>query len=392
MRWLKGNVTFRRFRVAGPKPRVFGDGHLGRLALNKGNRQSPAQADGRRYGWAAGSHVFDTDFAPAKNVVNDALLFDLWCERSPLPPERLKAYYETELKALAANNPSGFPSAKQKREARGLARDQLEQEAKDGRYKKWTLTPCLWDSVRNDFLFGSASTASDDRLDSLFKATWNANLVDTERFADELTPLTAATIAEDYSAQAKHERPSAFVKGVTPDEVSWCVASDDVAFLGNEFLLWLWFYGERESDTMKTPDGSEVTFMFSGGVRLDCPRGQTGDDTINHDSAVRTPEARASLKTGKLPRKAALTVVRHDDQYSFKLQAETLAVSSARLPKPDAEVTGRSADEHRIGCVRDLAEIVEQLYLAFLGRRLSSYWSAELAAMQGWIKGGKVAA
>jgi hypothetical protein len=253
--------------------------------------------------------------------------------------------------------------------------------------------PCLWDAVKNDLFFGSTSFPHADRMAALFGLSFMANLVDQKPLATgALIPRTAATIAEEFYPKAKDERLSCFVPGTTPDEIAWCPAEGDISFLGNEFLLWLWYYGQTDSDTVKTPDGSDVTFMFSGGIRLQCPRGQTGDDTINHDSGVRTPEARAALKTGKLPRKAALTVVRHDDQYSFKLNAETLAISGARLPKPDGDVTAGRRTSTASAASRDLAEIVEQLYLAFLGRRLSGYWAQELAEMQGWIKAAKVPA
>ena len=43
-----------------------------------------------------------------------------------IPGDLLRAYYAVELKALSKNNPSGFASARQKREAKEIARDRLE--------------------------------------------------------------------------------------------------------------------------------------------------------------------------------------------------------------------------------------------------------------------------
>ena len=58
-----------------------------------------------------------------------------------LPGALLKAYYEADLAALSRDDPSGFASAKQKREAKESARDRLEAEAKDGRFKRRKCTP-----------------------------------------------------------------------------------------------------------------------------------------------------------------------------------------------------------------------------------------------------------
>lgn len=394
MGWLKGGVTFQRFKVGGPKPRLFTDEHLGRLRERKAAVGVAAPAgDGVKTGWAGGGHCLDADFDEAKNVYPDHLLWDFWVETNKLPTDRLKAYYEADLKALARDNPSGHPTAEQKREARASARLRLEEQARDGRWKKWKCVPAAWDAIRNEVFFAATTTGNQrDRFASLFVQTFEDNLFQSPSHADKLAPLTAGTLARLINPAAAHERLSPFVPGTTPEEAGWSTFADRPDFLGNEFLLWLWFLSDGETDSVTTQDGSTVTFMFSGGVRFECPAGQTGNDTINHASGVRTPEARAAVRTGKLPRKAALTVVRHDDQYSFKLDAESLAVSSARLPKPDGSTTGRDRDVERLGHVRDLAEILDQLFAAFLARRLSSYWAGELAEMQAWIKRGRVAA
>src|SRR4051812_46509792 len=118
MGFFAGRATFLRFKVNGPNPRLFSDDHLQRLANHKAGRQRIASADGIEVGWTAGEHVLDTDFLLAKNVVTDTLHFELRIDADKPPADLLRAYYAVELKALSAKNPSGFPSARQKREAR----------------------------------------------------------------------------------------------------------------------------------------------------------------------------------------------------------------------------------------------------------------------------------
>src|SRR5207302_8950363 len=73
---------------------------------------------------------------------------------------------------LAAANPSGRPSARQKREARLLAKERLETEAADGRYLRRKAVPLLWDAPAQEILVGTTSVTALDRLYTLFKQTF----------------------------------------------------------------------------------------------------------------------------------------------------------------------------------------------------------------------------
>src|SRR5262245_55232770 len=134
MGFFTGRLTCLRFKVAGRGPRTFGPEHLEKLDEHAIGKQRVASGDGSQAGWIAGDHILDTDFDLAKNVVNDTLHFALRIDTLAIPNDLLRAYTAVELKGLAAGNPSGMPSGRQKREARMLAKDRLENEAKDGRF------------------------------------------------------------------------------------------------------------------------------------------------------------------------------------------------------------------------------------------------------------------
>ena len=379
MGFLSGAVTFLRFRVAGPAPRLFDQEHLDRLADLAAGRQRIAAADGVEVGWTAGGHVLDTDFALDKNVVNDSLHFELCVESDKLPADKLKAYTAVELAALAKNNPSGFASARQKREAKEIARERLEEEAKDGRYRKRKCVPVMWDRTTNEVLFGATSLTQVDRLCSLFEQT----------FAAKLECVTAGRLAADIDNRTGPDAdltPSVFVPGVSTGDVCWIAGDGDHSFLGNEFMLWLWYWLDVQSDTLTLGDKSEATVMIARSLTLECPRGQTGADAFAHEGPARLPEARRAIQSGKLPRKCGLTVVRHDQQYEFTLHAETLAVGAAKLPPPPEDVTDTRAKlDARVDAVRSLVETLDQLYSCFLSRRLGREWADELRGMQGWL-------
>lgn len=382
MGFLKGGITLQRFRVPGPKPRLFDESYLETLRSSAADRDKVATADGIETGWSAGQHILDTDFTLEKNVYPDHLLFDMRTRTDKLPADRLKAYYETDLAAIVKDNPSGKPSTRQKREAKESARARLEDEAKDGRYRKWKCVPCAWDSGTNTAWFGSTSANDAQRFMNL----WG------QSFLTELEPINAASLAASLHPEAANETLSAFVGGGTSDVTpAWCAGESDTSFLGNEFLLWLWHFAEVASDTMIVGDGSEVTFMFSGGIEVEDPRGQSGYGTLNSSSAIRLPEAKAAVRAGKLPRKAALTVVRHSEQFSFVIQAETFALSKVKLPQPEGDGSQRERDADRLQHVRDLCETVDQMFALFMSYRMASTWEGQVREIADWLKGSRVA-
>ncbi len=281
---------------------------------------------------------------------------------------------------MASGNPSGIPSARQKREARELAREKLEEEARDGRFIKRKVYPLLWDALSNELLVGTTSVTALDRLHSLFEDT----------FGHGFEPLSAGQQAFRLAEPRQQTRsiddatPSPFVPGSSPSEVAWILDESGRDFLGNEYLLWLWYMLDGGSDTIMLGDGSEASVMLTRTLVLECPRGQSGRQSITSDGPTRLPEARRAIQAGKLPRKVGLIIVRHDQQYELTLQAETLAVSGARLPAPEASEE-RARLEERIGQLRHLLETLDLLYDAFNEKRASDLWSKELAKMQKWL-------
>lgn len=380
MGFFNGRASFVRFRVEGPAPRFFSEEHLAMLAENAAGRQRMISSDGVEVGWTAGDHILDLQFDMAKNIINDMLFFSLRTDVMKLPGDLLKAYYAIDLAALAKNNPSGHASALNKREAREAARDRLEQEAKDGRYTKRKAVEVVWDLKTNEVLFGTNSAAMIDRLGVLFKNT----------FGFGLESINAGKRA--YGLAEGHQRtrnvddasPSPFVPTLSPEGIAWIPDETSRDFIGNEFLMWLWFQCEDESATIKLLDNSDVTVFMARTLSLECPRGVSGRDTFTHEGPTRLPEALRAIQSGKLPRKAGLTIVRHDVQYEYALTAETLGVTGAKIPAPDDE-EARARLEARADQIRHLIETTDLLYDAFGQIRFSDEWPKQLGRIQKWL-------
>lgn len=381
MGFFSGRATFGRYRIAGRAPGSFGGKHLEQLAAHAIGKQKFTAGDGVEVGWSAGDHILDTRFELAKNIIDDTLHFALRIDAQKIPSDLLRAYTLIELQALAAGNPSGHPSARQKREARASARDRLETEARDGRFLRRRSYPLLWDCRSNELLVGTTAVTVVDRLHTLFQQTFDRDLelLGAGRQAFLLAEARAQTRGIDDAG------PSMFVPGIAPAELAWLPDESSRDFLGNEFLLWLWYVLDAESDAVALADGSEVTVLIDRSLVLECPRGQTGRHSLRGDGPARMPEARRALQSGKLPRRAGLTLFRHNLQYEITLHAETLAVTGAKLPPPEAE-DDRARLEERAGTIRALIETLDLLYDAFGRHRAAASWSRELAKIQTWLQ------
>src|ERR1022692_1422337 len=160
MGFFAGRVTFLRYRVDESAPKSFGPKYLEQLSTHAIGRQQDVAKDGIEAGWIAGEDILDLGFNLAKNIVNDTLHFALRIDTQKLPGDLLRAYTRAELQSLAAGNPSGRPSAKQKKDAREAARERLEAEAKDGRFTRRKAYPLLWDRQANQVLIGTTSAGA----------------------------------------------------------------------------------------------------------------------------------------------------------------------------------------------------------------------------------------
>jgi hypothetical protein len=384
MGFLSGRLTYLRYRVLGDSPLPFGEDLLERARLHAIGKHGASEAtDGVSVGWAGGDHVLDTTLDLGKNIINDALHLAIRVDTDKIPASLLKAYTRIETDARASGNPSGFPTKAQRQEAKEAAILRAQAEAADGRFHKRAYYPVLWDGRSNVLYAGATSSNVLDRLQTLFRET----------FDRVLEPITAGSLAHTLADERGEGRavedngPVAFsAEGASGQTVAWTdsdASSRD--FWGNEFLLWLWHRLQHDGDTIALPDGSDVTVMLAKTLVLDCPRGETGRDQLTNEGPTKLPEAFRALQAGKLPRKTGLILVRHGAQYELTLQAETLAVSGAALPKAE----GRGPDEihwARVDSLRHLVETLDLLYDAYGRRRIGPDWTGDLGRIRRWLQ------
>ncbi len=364
-------VTAVRF-YTDARPPTFDQEHIDKLAERRIGQHRIASEDGVEVAWAAGTNVLDAEFGLEKNIINDSLHFDLRITKDVLPADLMKAYYDAEVQAMAKFHQVG---SARRRQCKIMARERLEDEAKDGRFAKHRLIPCMWDRATGHVWFGMQSLSHADRFTSLFERTFEIQLA-LDGAGDRCPAINRDGVS-----------PAQFIPGSKPDYY-WIGDESNVCWLGNEFLHWLWYYSDVESDTIELSDKSELTFMFQKNLVVDCPRGQTGVDQFKTVGTTRLPEARRAIQAGKIPRKCAFVMVRHDTQYEFSFNAETFAIGTAKLIVEEDVTDHRARLERRIELWRELNIGIDLLYEKFLSIRTSPKWESVLGGMQKWLQQG----
>lgn len=379
MPFLRGSLGFERFSVAGFDVDAFDDSHIELLAKHAAGRHESADAEHVHVGFLGGDHLFDQDFDLAKNVINDAVHCSIRIDTNQIPSAIKAAWLQMELAGLAKDSPTGVVSKSQRKEAKEAVEQRCEVEAATGKYRKMQQFPILWDYGRSLLYFGGSVGTSSAFCTDLIERVFEVELrrvsagvvandwaIEAEKFAelDDLTPINFATSASFGAHGWSNEHSTA------PD------------FLGNEFLMWLWWTLETESDTIALADGSEATVMLTKTLSLECPCGESGKESISAECPVQLPEARQAIRSGKLPRKSGMTVIHDGRKFDLTLQAETFGISGAKIHVEDDEEFG---DDERIQAIRTLSDTVDAMFHVFCDRRTSDKWKKDQSQITQWL-------
>lgn len=377
---LSGQMTFGRYKVEGG-PDEFGLEHLETLAKFAIGQIESAATDGFDVGFIAGQHLFDLSFKADKNLINETLNFGLRVDTNKVPAPLKQAWLQVELALLAAENPSGRPTRTQKQQAKETVNERCEEEAKTGKFRRMKQFSVLWDARDSILYLGSTSAAAGEHVAALLN----------QAFEVEIKKISSGQLAQVWAAENNkltelaEINPSRFQEAQAWNEPAWMSNQFDTQdYLGNEFLLWLWWYLETQSDTVLLSDGSEVTCMLHKTLSLECPVGETGKDTMSAESPVKLPEARQAIRCGKLPRKSGMILSRFGEQYQFVLQAEGFQINGAKIDT--SEPSGKNAREERVENLRHFMETLDLLYGAFCERRISDDWPEDLDQIANWMQ------
>jgi hypothetical protein len=157
-------------------------------------------------------------------------------------------------------------------------------------------------------------------------------------------------------------------------------------FVGREFLVFLWFESELGGGLIPVSGFGSCELRLEGFITLSEGKEQA---RLKGAAPSADPEAHQALRQGKLPAQARLRLAVGELEYAFAFNADTLGVSSVKIPG----VVKDEADERfyeRMYLVEELESLMAALYAKFIAVRLSSAWDTQvLPAIRAWVHGAE---
>ena len=402
-------MTYARFRLGGDAPARIDETVLSALKAGvlSPTLGVPVEVE---TGWTAGEHILDHDFGWERCVYESCLHAAMRMDAVRVPAEIKAAYVAQEQTALRKagadrhGDDSGMPARplgrNAKREAKEAAERRWLEEVSDGRYRSSKLVPILWDPAHATILAPATSDKVVDALRDLIQATLGARLqaIGAGGMALDLLASRGETAVFDdampdalSAAPAPRTAELAAMVGDRP-EIPWAQAGPEPKdFLGNLFLIWLWYHAERGEGLIDLPDGRGVSFVVDRMIDMECAWGVTGRQSLRGDGPGRSAEAAKALQQGKWPRKLGLLLSDGELEWAFDLQGDLFRVGGLKLPRPEERPgSEREAIEQRIQATLDLDSILLGLYDVFLKERFSAGWNTRRGELRDWIaaKGG----
>ncbi len=411
MSFRSGSISCVRCAVAsGPAPQSLDDALFEALQANRIRPESAGQGTDTASGWIAGRHLLDLWFGYEANAFGGCLLASMRTDTAKVPAGLLRAYRALALdeaagiggRSRAAANAGGAGAGEPRRvtradrlDAKDRADRRGQEELSQGLWRRIAERPVLWDLALGTIWSPVGSDAAFEQLNTLVDATFGcrierqtagrlaASILGARGRSRDFDDLVPSAFVPPPQAVATDEDGAPRTIGANPD-VPWATIHP-ADWLGNEFLLWLWWASERQEGMVDTEDG-EVAFVLERSLDLSCAWGVSGESTVRGDAPTRTPEAARALLSGKWPRKVGMTLSAQGRAYRFALQADRMECAGIALPKPEEPPSSeRVAIEQRIDSFLTFDRAMVSLYAAFLTQRTADSWAAQRDAMRTWM-------
>lgn len=158
------------------------------------------------------------------------------------------------------------------------------------------------------------------------------------------------------------------------------------AFLGSEFLMWIWFKSECFEGLVNAEGIGSIEIYFEDQMTLEAYIAETQRSELKGGDPANSIEAKTALRQTKRLSKAKIAIAKEGRQWVLTLKGETLDLSSIKIPA----LLTTEYDERfyeRMYLLDEIEEILAALYKEFLQIRLSEDWEKKiLPATQAWIQ------
>ena len=157
------------------------------------------------------------------------------------------------------------------------------------------------------------------------------------------------------------------------------------AFVGREFLTWVWFVTESQGHILRFEDIGEWRMFVDDKIVLVSQGGSALENTLKGGSPAFATEAKISLLSGKLLQEARFVLQQEDRLWSFTLRADDLSFRGLRLPalqEPDPA----AHLSLRLRYTQQLVDVVQALFRQFMELRTQESFRDEIVKMSHWLE------
>jgi hypothetical protein len=164
------------------------------------------------------------------------------------------------------------------------------------------------------------------------------------------------------------------------------------AFLGSEFLTYLWFMSETSESHYRIDEESDpFDIFFDDRLTVGGAQVNAQENLFRGGHPTSSLEAHAALRLGKLATEARVRLVRGAQEWAFVLKAGDLAISALQVP---AVLSKNDEDRfyERMYLVEELEKMLNHIYRTFLQAKLSDSWRTDLLPeIRAWVGKAQVA-
>ncbi len=401
MPFRHGSISYARLRVdSGRAPKRVDDAVIDALREHAIEPESCGNGVAVTSGWIAGRHLLDLAFDHEANAFDGALLASMRTDSVAVPAAMRRAYRaQAEAEVLGEGAGRGL-SSRERMEAKERAEQRWMNEVGHGLWRRHAERPILWDLSRGLVLGSLDGESAFMHAKGLFQETFLVGLArcgagaharheaEAMRKGSELRDIHADGFVAPPSSSATDAEGAPRKLSERP-EPSWA-AGEPLDYLGNVFLLWLWWQCECHEGIVDATDEDgravEVAVVAERLLDLECSWGVGGAISLRGDAPTRMPEATRALQSGKVPRKMGFAIAAEGRSWHFALQGDRLAVSLLALERPEEPPKSRrELEESRVESTLSFDRTLGSVYRSFVSRRVAAGWPAERSDISRWI-------
>ena len=170
------------------------------------------------------------------------------------------------------------------------------------------------------------------------------------------------------------------------------VAYNRFAFLGEEFLTWLWFIIDQDPLIPRKADPDLASLEVGNRIVLEKRYKKALERITIKGENAGLEEAMLALQKGALVAEINLIYRSVEQKWEFTLKAESLNLSSFKTPKiatPESPEDIEGIVLEKIFLYDKILQFIEKLYKTFIKIRVSTHWhNHEAASMAKWFRAG----